>query len=142
MYNTTPKTHCPQGHEYTEENTAIRPRKTGKPARQCRVCHRAQAKKALKKSRPSRKHWYYSILMTHSCVDCGESHPVTLQFDHVNPSEKLFTIADGVHNGYSKKRILEEMAKCQVRCANCHAKRTAIQFGWYRHLPDEFRSTI
>lgn len=33
------KTHCPEGHEYTEENTYWRPAKAG-PGRTCKTCHR------------------------------------------------------------------------------------------------------
>jgi len=36
------KTHCPQGHEYTEDNTYIRPQGTD---RQCRECMRVAARK-------------------------------------------------------------------------------------------------
>ena len=42
------KTHCPQGHEYTEENTYIKPR-TGH--RECRTCHCDQVKRAYRRSK-------------------------------------------------------------------------------------------
>lgn len=28
--------------------------------------------------------------------------------------------------------IVEEIVNCGVRCANCHRRRTTIQFGWYK----------
>lgn len=37
------KTHCPAGHEYTEENTYILQRPGGRTARQCKICTRAKA---------------------------------------------------------------------------------------------------
>jgi hypothetical protein len=37
------KTHCPAGHEYTEENTYIIKRSGGRTARQCKTCTRAKA---------------------------------------------------------------------------------------------------
>jgi hypothetical protein len=36
--------------------------------------------------------------------------------------------------GLALKKIKEEIAKCQVLCANCHAMRTAEQFNWYAGL--------
>lgn len=56
------------------------------------------------------------------CAICGENHPATLDFHHVNPEEKDFRMADAVKDGYSIKKILEEIQKCQVLCANCHRK--------------------
>ena len=58
-----------------------------------------------------------------SCVDCGESDPVVLEFDHVK-GEKRRAIADMVSNYYSVKTIKDEIRKCEIRCANCHRKKT------------------
>lgn len=55
------------------------------------------------------------------CVDCDETDPVVLDFDHVR-GEKLFTI--GERKDGSRARLLAEIAKCEVRCANCHRRRT------------------
>jgi hypothetical protein len=35
-----------------------------------------------------------------------------------------------VHQAYSWTSILAEINKCEIRCANCHRRRTALQFGW------------
>jgi hypothetical protein len=32
--------------------------------------------------------------------------------------------------GYPWTTVENELAKCQVRCANCHRRRTAVQFDW------------
>lgn len=58
------------------------------------------------------------------CVDCGETDPVVLDFDHKDPATKQFNI--GAHGAsYGWARTLEEIAKCDVRCANCHRRRHA-----------------
>jgi hypothetical protein len=59
---------------------------------------------------------------SHPCVDCGEGDPVVLEFDHLG--EKLFDIGQALPYR-SWKRILEEIEKCVVVCANCHRRRTA-----------------
>jgi hypothetical protein len=35
-------------------------------------------------------------------------------------------------SGYGWNRILAEIAKCQVRCANCHRRKTARDFKWFK----------
>ena len=57
------------------------------------------------------------------CADCGERHPATLHFHHLNSEEKKFTIGDAVNRGFSLNRIKKEIEKCIVLCANCHAIR-------------------
>lgn len=66
---------------------------------------------------------------THHCVDCDESDPVVLEFDH--RGDKLFDVAKGLCD-HSWQAVLDEMAKCEVVCANCHRRRTAVELGWTR----------
>jgi hypothetical protein len=62
------------------------------------------------------------------CVDCGEKDPVVLEFDHLDPSTKIFEIGEATRMGWGLERILAEAKKCDVVCANCHRRRTAKQF--------------
>ena len=66
--------------------------------------------------------WEY--LNTHPCIDCGESDPVVLEFDHVS-KKKEAGVAVLVHKAVSIETLMEEIAKCEVRCANCHRRRHA-----------------
>lgn len=55
------------------------------------------------------------------CVDCGQTyHPAAMQFDHVDGA-KEYTIS-GMMNS-PRERVLKELEKCVLRCANCHAIR-------------------
>jgi hypothetical protein len=65
----------------------------------------------------------------HPCTDCGEADPVVLDFDHLR--DKEFEIASGIHYRAWKK-VLAEMEKCEVVCANCHRRRTARRRGALR----------
>lgn len=65
------------------------------------------------------------------CVDCGEDHPATLDFDHVR-GKKAFNISEAIIAGFPLAKIKAELEKCVVRCANCHRKRTALVQGWIR----------
>ncbi len=70
-------------------------------------------------------------LATHPCVDCGEADVVVLEFDHVRGKKKR-TIASMLVQGYSFEKILKEIEKCDVRCANCHRRKTAKAGNWLR----------
>ncbi len=72
-----------------------------------------------------------TFLAQHACVDCGVSDPVVLDFDHVDPKLKREAVGRLRHSG-GRKRLLSEIDKCEIRCGNCHRRRTATQFGWYR----------
>ena len=65
-----------------------------------------------------------AIKMEMGCIDCGyKEHPAALDFDHISgdKSEAVGTMLRGL--GW--KRIEEEIAKCVVRCSNCHRVRHA-----------------
>jgi hypothetical protein len=71
-------------------------------------------------------------LSDHPCVDCGEADIVVLEFDHQR--DKLLNVSVLSREGYSLDKLKQEIAKCEVVCANCHRRRTAKQFGSYRLL--------
>jgi hypothetical protein len=62
-------------------------------------------------------------LSDHPRVDCGEADIVVLEFDHQR--DKLFTVSVLCREGYSLEKLKQEVAKCEVVCANCHQRRTA-----------------
>lgn len=69
-------------------------------------------------------------LRANPCVDCGERDFRVLEFDHVR-GDKAANISDMMSRYIAWKRIENELAKCEVRCANCHRRKTALQFGWF-----------
>ena len=109
----------------------------------CKVCKRAydnayyaknpQRKEYITKNRKNAwneaKHYIYNYLLSHPCVDCGENDIVVLEFDHVS-GEKLNSVSSIKRNGLAS--TISEIEKCEVRCANCHRRKTAKQFGWNR----------
>ncbi len=69
-------------------------------------------------------------LADHPCVDCGESDADVLDFDHLR--DKRANVSRLVHTAVSWDLIVAEISKCEVRCANCHRRRTANVGGYYR----------
>ena len=65
-------------------------------------------------------------LRTHPCKLCGESDPVVLDFDHL--TDKYRDIGWLVPASCTR-RIIAEIEKCRVLCANCHRRHTAAQNG-------------
>lgn len=90
-----------------------------------------KAKRSKHKSRLVNRRFVYSYLSKNPCIDCGESDPVVLEFDHQgnksgNVSEMIFV------NGLDV--IKKEINKCEVVCSNCHKRRTAKQFNFYKDV--------
>ena len=75
----------------------------------------------------------FEYLMRNPCIDCGESDPVVLEFDHRDSNEKIESISNLIRDA-SWERIETEIKKCDVRCANCHRRKTAAQFEYRRHI--------
>lgn len=85
----------------------------------------AQVKARLRENRRQ----LLRFLRAHPCVDCGQSDPVVLEFDHRDPANKVAAVTALVH----RRRwvsVQAEIDKCDVRCVNCHRRRTARQFSW------------
>jgi len=71
--------------------------------------------------------YIFQYLSTHPCVDCGEKDPIVLEFDHRDPTQKLFSISQALRLHYGLGRVCDEIEKCDVRCANCHRRKTSIE---------------
>jgi len=125
---------------------AWRRRKRGQRDNMCGPCRSAYGREhylanrqkyidAEARRKPSRlvarTKWLVEFFRSHPCVDCGETDPLVLEFDHLR--DKRFEVTDQFASR-SWQEILDEIAKCEVVCANCHRRRTARRRGSIRGL--------
>jgi hypothetical protein len=75
-----------------------------------------------RKARAGLRAFVNEIKSSVGCSQCTETHPACLQFHHTNPENKKFAINRGVVLKMPVEAIKEEMKKCVILCANCHAK--------------------
>ena len=98
----------------------------------CKTCSRATGQRHYRKNKgyyleknkklnQTNRERIWAFLKTKACVDCEESDPLILEFDHLR--DKKYNVADMIRNA-SWELILTEIAKCDVVCANCHKRRT------------------
>src|SRR5438477_1746010 len=59
------------------------------------------------------------------CQDCGGTFkPHQMDFDHRVPEQKSFNVTASRAMLMRRDRLLQEIAKCDIVCANCHSART------------------
>jgi len=82
-------------------------------------------------SKKRRKIILYSIINEYKaergCKDCGNKfpeYPQVLDFDHLDSNNKKAAISSMLQFGNSLQLIIDEIAKCELVCANCHRIRT------------------
>lgn len=81
-----------------------------------------QVKNTLLKTKT--RHMLALLKAERGCYDCGGRFPSeALDWDHLPGSEKLFSIGSQAQN-HTFDAVIDEIAKCQVVCANCHRIRT------------------
>ena len=115
----------------------------------CRVCSNTKSKEYYQNNKEHHKkviairnkklidvnrQKLFDYYKTNPCIDCGNNNPIVLELDHRDGCDKIATVSFLVHSGCSWNKIQEEIDKCDVRCANCHRIKTAIQFDWYQRI--------
>jgi hypothetical protein len=96
----------------------------------CKKCDKKNGLKQKEKSRRRKRQFLWEYKKSHPCVDCGESNPICLQFDHVSDI-KFMNVGILANGGHSLLLLKKEIEKCVIRCASCHMKKTAKDQNWY-----------
>jgi hypothetical protein len=104
----------------------------------CKSCKREyaaahyQAHKARRRAQNKRRHeeflrWYVGLKSGRPCAACGNVfHPAAMQWDHLPGRPKTADVAVLARRG-NRKRVLDEIANCELVCANCHAVRSYVR---------------
>lgn len=111
----------------------------------CRLCSSKVAKEHYLKNGGVRKEVIYASRIKRQkearlfileklklgCSVCPEKDPIVLEFDHIS-GKKKYNLSKMVSDGMSITKIENELEKCQILCANCHRRKTAKDFDWYK----------
>ncbi len=124
------RTRGEQRHSVCKECTAKRTNAWYHANREAHIANVRSNKGAY---REAAREYAMNYLATHPCVDCGETNPYVLEFDHRGGKER--NVSEMILSGtYSIERVAAEISKCDVRCANCHRRKTARERGWFKWL--------
>jgi len=74
----------------------------------------------------------WTLLIKSRCKDCKENDPIVLQFDHLR--DKTHNISEMLNKALKWETIQKEIDKCEIVCANCHARRTSQRGGFWRQF--------
>ncbi len=136
-------TKCKKSKEETEFTFKLK--NLGLRHGQCRDCTRLSVKKHYNKNRKyylnktqkrnsllmnQELEYIQKYLLEHPCIDCKETDIIVLEFDHRSEFKKFKAISSMLRARYPLQKIKDEILKCEVRCANCHRRKTAKQFKW------------
>lgn len=141
------------GESKTDEDFFYRNKRAEKLHSQCKECYALKRRKIWhthyhkygskyreraivrnRKIKNNLKKIMFDYLSDKSCLQCGVNDPRVLEFDHIKPSTKSFSIAQAINNTQKWENILLEINKCQILCANCHKIKTAEEQDWYKHI--------
>jgi len=84
--------------------------------------HKDSEKAHVRRRKLEIKKWFREYKSKLKCQKCLENHPATLEFHHKSQKQKEKAIGYMVNDGVSITKILAEIEKCEVLCANCHRK--------------------
>jgi len=56
------------------------------------------------------------------CRECDERDPACLDFHHPETATKEMSVSSMITHGHGRDRLDDEIANCEVLCANCHRR--------------------
>jgi hypothetical protein len=98
-----------------------------KPGTYCKSCHNSQFANHRAYVIQERLAWLDEVKLHYGCCLCSPDQfndPIVLQFHHVDKSTKSENVSTLAGAAQSWKKILDEVAKCVVVCANHHLMMT------------------
>jgi hypothetical protein len=82
------------------------------------AAHKDRVKGWVRDRERKKRAWLNGLKGQFRC-ECGEDRLPCLDFHHIS-SDKEINLGEAIKRGWGKQRILDEIAKCKVICANCH----------------------
>jgi hypothetical protein len=82
--------------------------------------HKNREKRTATDRNRSRTYYNHLNSLKTPCVKCGEDRFYVIDFHHIDPKTKLFTLGDGQKAHKSKEDVVNEVKKCVCLCKNCH----------------------
>lgn len=90
--------------------------------------YRKARRRAADKKLAALQHFVWDWKRLHGCTDCGETDPLVLDCDHRDRAAKIDGIAKMIRvRRCTRDQLLAELEKCDVRCANCHRRKTFFE---------------
>ena len=84
---------------------------------ECKYCHNDY----MNQKNAQNREIVHSLKQNSCCAKCGEKRWYVLDYHHINPENKIKTVAKlMVHS--STDTTLKEIDKCILLCKNCHAE--------------------
>lgn len=93
-----------------------------------------RAKVRNKRIKSELQEFIIEYLLKHPCIDCGETDIVVLEFDHRERNKKKYNVGAMILRMLDLNLIIEEVSKCDVRCANCHRRKSQIESKSFKSL--------
>lgn len=78
------------------------------------------------------REWLLDYLAETPCIDCRIDDVRVLEFDHRDPAQKRTAVSTLATADFCLAMVKAEVAKCDVRCANCHRIKTMDQRSWWK----------
>jgi len=107
---------------WTAEWRAQHPDKAKAVSSRYYAAHREDQKKRVQRLSVAKRERFRRWKAQQRCQRCPENHPACLEFHRRDPSKKDMNVSQLWRLGYAWERLMQEVAKCDILCANCHKK--------------------